>query len=66
MRRFTTLALCATTLLLAGAGTASATNYPAPSKQEHLYTIPVGAVTDLGDLTKVSLLGQDFAHLLGQ
>ncbi|MGF1430546.1 hypothetical protein [Kitasatospora sp. LaBMicrA B282] len=41
-------------------------SYPAPSKQEHLYAIPVGAITDLGDLTKVSLLGNDFAGLLGQ
>lgn len=41
------------------------TAYPAPSKQEHLYTIPVGGIADLGDLTKVGLLGYDFAGLLG-
>ncbi|GAA5021922.1 hypothetical protein [Kitasatospora paranensis] len=54
-------ALAATPTASAAGGAA----YPAPSKQEHLYTIPVGGIADVGDLTKVSLLGYDFAGLLG-
>ncbi|MFE0460680.1 hypothetical protein ACFW1A_15675 [Kitasatospora sp. NPDC058965] len=59
----TTLLLTATALTTAPAW---AEEYPAPSKQEHTYSIPVGAISDLGDLTKVANLGTDFAHLLGQ
>ncbi|WP_431683457.1 hypothetical protein [Kitasatospora sp. KL5] len=55
-------ATVAGTAAAAAAGNAA---YPAPSKQEHLYTVPVGGVTDLGDLTKLGLLGYDFAGLLG-
>ncbi|MCX4744307.1 hypothetical protein OG455_02050 [Kitasatospora sp. NBC_01287] len=59
--------------LLIAAGLAAATSasaagttaYPAPSKQEHTYSIPVGGISDLGDLTKVANLGTDFAGLLG-
>ncbi|MEV8100379.1 hypothetical protein [Kitasatospora sp. NPDC085879] len=44
---------------------AGSTAYPEPSKQEHLYTVPVAGITDVGDLTKLGLLGYDFAGLLG-
>ncbi|MFF7636082.1 hypothetical protein ACFZB9_23485 [Kitasatospora sp. NPDC008050] len=64
-----TTLLLGTAVLAAAGGAAAATagdpNYPAPSKQEHTYSIPVGAVSDLGDLTKVANLGTDFAALLG-
>ncbi|MDH6108784.1 Spy/CpxP family protein refolding chaperone [Kitasatospora sp. MAP12-15] len=63
-------ALLGAAAVLAAAATAAAvgTNpsaYPAPSHQEHTYSIPVGAVTDLGDLTKIANLGSDVAGFLG-
>ncbi|MFJ1706052.1 hypothetical protein [Kitasatospora sp. NPDC088346] len=54
-----TAALLAATAALA-AGPAAAT----PAHREHT-AIPVGAVTDLGDLTTLARLGYDFAGLLG-
>ncbi|MDH6576924.1 hypothetical protein [Kitasatospora sp. MAP5-34] len=54
-------ALTATTTAAAAGGTA----YPAPSRQEHTYSIPVGTVTDIGDLTKIANLGSDLASHLG-
>ncbi len=66
--RFTLTGALLCTAALAAATAASAAGssaYPAPSRQEHLYTIPVGAITDLGDLTKVATLGQDLASLVG-
>ncbi|GAB2719248.1 hypothetical protein [Kitasatospora kifunensis] len=68
--RFTvTTVLLGTALLAATGGAVAATAgdpaYPAPSKQEHTYSIPVGTISDLGDLTKVANLGTDFAALLG-
>ncbi|PYC65899.1 hypothetical protein C7C46_32005 [Streptomyces tateyamensis] len=62
----TTLLLAATALTAAPAFAAAAQEYPVPSKQEHTYSIPVGAITDLGDLTKVTTVATDFQHLLGQ
>ncbi|WP_371477815.1 hypothetical protein [Kitasatospora sp. NBC_00315] len=50
--------------LAAGTPAAAAAD-PAPARQEHTYSIPVGAITDLGDLTKVANLGSDLAGLLG-
>ncbi|MFD9128679.1 hypothetical protein [Kitasatospora sp. NPDC059571] len=53
---------------LAGCTAAAAAGnpaYPAPSKQDHLYAIPVAGITDIGDITKLGLLGNDFAGLLG-
>ncbi|MFE9428547.1 hypothetical protein ACFYNO_37010 [Kitasatospora sp. NPDC006697] len=64
--RLTTAALLGAAALLAAAGPAAAADYPAPSKQGHTYSIPVGAITDLGDLTKVANLGTDVAGLLGR
>ncbi|MCX5215080.1 hypothetical protein OG689_38465 [Kitasatospora sp. NBC_00240] len=56
-------------LTAATTGGSAATAVPAesvaPSKQEHTYSIPVLAVTDVGDLTKVANLGTDLAGLLG-
>jgi len=54
--------LAATTTAAAAADTPAD---PAPSRQEHTYSIPVGAITDLGDLTKIGNLGHDLAGLLG-
>ncbi|GAA1250948.1 hypothetical protein GCM10009665_47040 [Kitasatospora nipponensis] len=56
------------TAVLAAAATATAAGnpaYPAPSRQEHTYSIPVGGISDVGDLTKVANLGSDLAGLLG-
>ncbi|WP_035839404.1 hypothetical protein [Kitasatospora azatica] len=65
-----TLATLATatsaTATSATATSASAAANPAPDKQGHTYSIPVGAISDLGDLTKVANLGPDFAALLGR
>lgn len=60
---------CAVLGVAALAATATATAadtaaHPAPSHQGHTYSIPVGAITDLGDLTKISNLGSDLAGLL--
>jgi hypothetical protein len=64
--RFIVTTLLGLTALAAATAPAMAADSPIPSKQEHLYTIPVGAITDLGDLTKIGILGYDFAGLLGQ
>ncbi|GAA0675844.1 hypothetical protein GCM10010193_31100 [Kitasatospora atroaurantiaca] len=56
-----TAALAATTTAAAADTPAD----PAPSRQDHTYSIPVGAITDLGDLTKIGNLGHDLAGLLG-
>ncbi|MEY9946660.1 hypothetical protein [Kitasatospora sp. GAS1066B] len=66
--RFTVTGALLAAAGLAGAASARAAGnpaYPAPSKQEHTYSIPVGGITDLGDLTKVANLGTDFAGVLG-
>ncbi|MEV8323410.1 hypothetical protein [Kitasatospora sp. NPDC056731] len=39
---------------------------PAPRAVNQGYSIPVGAVTDLGALPVLGSLGLDFARLLGQ
>ncbi|MEV7182079.1 hypothetical protein [Kitasatospora sp. NPDC093679] len=57
--------LGASALTAVPAGAAGNTAYPEPSKQEHLYAVPVAGITDVGDLTKLALLGHDFAGLLG-
>ncbi|MCC9311640.1 hypothetical protein LN042_32020 [Kitasatospora sp. RB6PN24] len=65
--RLTTAAALLAAALLAAVGPATATtDDPAPSKQGHPYSIPVGGITDLGDLTKLANLGTDFAGLLGR
>ncbi|GAA2091009.1 hypothetical protein GCM10009759_15160 [Kitasatospora saccharophila] len=60
----TTLALAAALLAPAGAAAAAA-EAPAPVPNQG-YSIPVGAITDLGALPVLGGLGNDFAHLLGQ
>ncbi|MFB7668085.1 hypothetical protein ACFC1R_29890 [Kitasatospora sp. NPDC056138] len=57
----------AAALLVGTAATAAAVpSGPDPiDKQQHL-SIPVLAVTDIGDLVKVANLGHDLAGLLGQ
>ncbi|MFD8478501.1 hypothetical protein [Kitasatospora sp. NPDC059673] len=47
-------------LLLAAAPATAATT------PDQTYSIPVGAITDLGALPQLGGLGYDFAHLLGQ
>ncbi|MEU6232209.1 hypothetical protein [Kitasatospora sp. NPDC047058] len=46
------------------AGTATATAAPREANQG--YSIPVGAITDLGALPVLGTLGMDFARLLGR
>ncbi|GLW69663.1 hypothetical protein Kpho02_19620 [Kitasatospora phosalacinea] len=61
-----TLALAAALLSpVAAATTAFADDSAAPVPNQG-YSIPVGAVTDLGALPMLGGLGNDFAHLLGQ
>ncbi|MFC8719131.1 hypothetical protein [Kitasatospora sp. NPDC057198] len=61
-----TLALTAALLSPAAAiTTAAAAEAPAPVPNQG-YSIPVGAITDLGALPMLGGLGNDFAHLLGQ
>ncbi|MFE2723821.1 hypothetical protein [Kitasatospora sp. NPDC059327] len=50
----------------ATATTATATTAPATREVNQGYSIPVGAVTDLGALPVLGTLGLDFARLLGQ
>lgn len=50
---------------LAATTSASAAAYPAPDPQGHTYSIPVGAISDLGDLTKVANLGSELGGLVG-
>lgn len=52
----------ATTAAAAAANTAA---YPAPSRGGRTYSIPVGGISDVGDLTKVANLGYDLTGLLG-
>ncbi|MFB7944693.1 hypothetical protein ACFC6L_07195 [Kitasatospora phosalacinea] len=59
----TALALAAA--LLCPAATAFAGDSAAPVPNQG-YSIPVGAITDLGALPVLGGLGNDFAHLLGQ
>ncbi|MEV4561422.1 hypothetical protein AB0K51_31165 [Kitasatospora sp. NPDC049285] len=56
----TALALVAAVLLPAGSAAAAE---PVPDQG---YSIPVGAITDLGALPVLATLGNDFAHLLGK
>ncbi|MFB7473515.1 hypothetical protein [Kitasatospora sp. NPDC056184] len=49
----------------AAALTAPAAAAPAPREVNQGYSIPVGAVTDLGALPVLGGLGLDFARLLG-
>ncbi|WP_329571844.1 hypothetical protein [Kitasatospora sp. NBC_01266] len=66
--RLTVTGVLLTAAALAGTASACAAGdpaYPAPSKQQHTYSIPVGGITDLGDLTKLANLGTDFAGVLG-
>ncbi|MFJ5885042.1 hypothetical protein [Kitasatospora cineracea] len=58
------LALAAA-LLAPAAAPALADDSPAPVPNQG-YSIPVGAITDLGALPMLGGLGNDFAHLLGQ
>ncbi|WP_033221017.1 hypothetical protein [Kitasatospora phosalacinea] len=60
-----TLALAAALLSPAVTTAASAEEAPAPVPNQG-YSIPVGAITDLGALPVLGGLGNDFAHLLGQ
>ncbi|QKW23369.1 hypothetical protein HUT16_33610 [Kitasatospora sp. NA04385] len=60
-----TLVLAAALLSPAATGTAFAAEAPAPVPNQG-YSIPVGAITDLGALPMLGGLGNDFAHLLGQ
>ncbi|MFD0275088.1 hypothetical protein ACFVHB_14470 [Kitasatospora sp. NPDC127111] len=48
--------------VLAGTGTATAAS---PREVNQGYSIPVGAITDLGALPVLGTLGLDFARLLG-
>ncbi|WP_329493046.1 hypothetical protein [Kitasatospora herbaricolor] len=57
--------LLAAALTAASDATAAPADTVAPSRQEHTYSIPVLAVTDVGDLTKIANLGTDLAGLLG-
>ncbi|MFE6870984.1 hypothetical protein ACFVFS_31060 [Kitasatospora sp. NPDC057692] len=50
---------------LAGAPTAPAAAALAPREVNQGYSIPVGAITDLGALPVLGGLGLDFARLLG-
>ncbi|MFE2415096.1 hypothetical protein ACFXDE_42900 [Kitasatospora sp. NPDC059408] len=61
-------ALLSALLLGALAVPAAATASAAPQAREvnQGYSIPVGAVTDLGALPVLGSLGLDFARLLGQ
>ncbi|MFF4341743.1 hypothetical protein ACFY00_17625 [Kitasatospora sp. NPDC001540] len=58
-----TLALAAALLSPAAPALAEEAAAPVPNQG---YSIPVGAVTDLGALPVLGGLGNDFAHLLGQ
>ncbi|WP_380283745.1 hypothetical protein [Kitasatospora purpeofusca] len=49
----------------AAAPTAPAAAAPAPREANQGYSIPVGAVTDLGALPVLGGLGLDFARLMG-
>ncbi|MFC5664484.1 hypothetical protein ACFP3U_16005 [Kitasatospora misakiensis] len=61
-----TFALLATlTAVLTGALTGPAAAAPKPREVNQGYSIPVGAVTDLGALPVLGSLGLDFARLLG-
>ncbi|MDH6141811.1 hypothetical protein P3T35_003832 [Kitasatospora sp. GP30] len=64
-RPTTAASLLATALLAAIGPAAAATADPMPSKQGHPYSIPVGGITDLGDLTKLADLGTDLTGPLG-
>ncbi|MFF0297238.1 hypothetical protein ACFYST_28745 [Kitasatospora sp. NPDC004614] len=57
----TALTALATLLLASTPAAAAATLTP-----DQTYSIPVGAITDLGALPTLGGLGYDFAHLLGQ
>ncbi|ROR35337.1 hypothetical protein [Kitasatospora cineracea] len=58
-------ALALAAALLTPAAPALADDAPAPVPNQG-YSIPVGAITDLGALPMLGGLGNDFAHLLGQ
>ncbi|MFE2346617.1 hypothetical protein [Kitasatospora cineracea] len=58
-------ALALAAALLAPAAPALADDSPAPVPNQG-YSIPVGAITDLGALPMLGGLGNDFAHLLSQ
>ncbi|GLW52137.1 hypothetical protein [Kitasatospora phosalacinea] len=59
----TALALAAALLCPAAGAFADDSAAPVPNQG---YSIPVGAITDLGALPVLGGLGNDFAHLLGQ
>lgn len=56
----------AAALLSAAAPTGAAAEEAAGPVPNQGYSIPVGAITDLGALPVLGGLGNDFAHLLGQ
>ncbi|MFJ1754916.1 hypothetical protein [Kitasatospora sp. NPDC088134] len=61
------LALAAAALFAGGApAVAAAAGEPAGPVPNQGYSVPVGAITDLGALPMLGGLGYDFAHLLGQ
>ncbi|MFB8168904.1 hypothetical protein ACFC60_13240 [Kitasatospora purpeofusca] len=57
--------LAALTAVLTGALAGPAAAAPKPREVNQGYSIPVGAVTDLGALPVLGSLGLDFARLLG-
>ncbi len=59
------LAMAVLTVVTPAVAAPGAASDPAPVRDEHTYSIPVGAVTDLGDLTKLGNLGSDLAGFLG-
>ncbi|MGK4585660.1 hypothetical protein [Kitasatospora sp. HPMI-4] len=65
--RFTAALLGAAALAAVAAASAAAVpSGPALISKDQHVSVPVLAVTDVGDLTKLALLGQDFAGLLGR
>ncbi|MER7752005.1 hypothetical protein [Kitasatospora sp. NPDC097643] len=66
MRTALTALLLAAVLLPVGEAATAATATAATREVNQGYSIPVGAVTDLGALPVLGSLGLDFARLLGQ
>ncbi|MFD4531596.1 hypothetical protein ACFWNL_36555 [Kitasatospora sp. NPDC058397] len=66
MRTALAALLLGAALIPAAAAPANAAPVPVPRAVNQGYSIPVGAVTDLGALPVLGSLGLDFAHLLGQ
>ncbi|RKE23085.1 hypothetical protein [Streptomyces sp. TLI_171] len=59
-------ALAFAAALFVPAATAAAAEEAGGPVPNQGYSIPVGAITDLGALPMLGGLGNDFAHLLGQ